>query len=163
MITTRHLLVVDDDPTVADVMRMGLEADGTCRVTMAPGAAEALAVLEGDRPHAAIIDVVLPRIPGLVLARTALDLGVPVLMVTGEFGIQQELTKAGCPILLKPFRISQLVIETRTLFDEATSRMQVVTRSLDRLLAVKKELAEVREQTRRVWKSPADLAERTGP
>src|SRR5215472_14896653 len=68
----RHLLVVDDDAAVANVMRMGLEADGTCRVTIAPGATEALEAIDVDQPHAAIIDAVLPRIPGLVLARTVI-------------------------------------------------------------------------------------------
>src|SRR5262249_14229197 len=107
----RHLLVVDDDAAVADVMRMGLEADGTCRVTMAPGATEALAAIERDRPDAAIIDAVLPRIPGLLLARTVIDLGVPVLIVSGDLALQKGLSEAGCPFLMKPFRLSQLAWE----------------------------------------------------
>src|SRR5690242_1182140 len=116
----QHLLVVDDDAAVASVMRMGLEADGTCRVTTGPGAMEALAAIEHDRPHAAIIDAVLPQVSGLVLARTVIDLGVPVLIVSGEPGHQKLLLEAGCPFLLKPFRLAQLAAETRLLLDNAT-------------------------------------------
>ena len=146
----RHLLVVDDDAAVANVMRMGLEADGTCRVTIAPGATEALEAIDVDQPHAAIIDAVLPRIPGLVLARTVIDLGVPVLIVSGEPSHQKLLMEAGCPFLLKPFHLSQLAAETRMLLDTATARMLEIARTLDRVLAATNELAEVMEQTRRL-------------
>jgi len=159
----RHLLVVDDDAGVADVMRMGLEADGTCRVTIAPGAAEAIDAIDRDRPHAAIIDAVLPRISGLVLARTVVEIGVPVLIVSGEPSHQRLLTEAGCPFLLKPFPLSQLAAETRMLLDTATARRLEVARALDRLLAAKEELATVREQTRRlVEESQRSRAERSG-
>ena len=146
----RHLLVVDDDAAVADVMRLGLEADGTCRVTIAPGATEALEAIDRDRPHAAIIDAVLPQVPGLVLARTVIDLGVPVLIVSGDPALQKGLAEAGCPFLLKPFHLSQLAAETRMLLDTATARKIEVARALDRMLAAKEELAEVTEQTRRL-------------
>ena len=128
-IAMRHLLVVDDDAATADVMRMGLEADGTCRVTIAPCATEALAAIERDPPHAAIIDAVLPRVPGLVLARTVIDLGVPVLIVSGDLAVQKGLAEAGCPFLLKPFRLSELAAETRMLLDTATARRIEVARA----------------------------------
>src|SRR5215471_13498322 len=102
----RHLLVVDDDAAVADVMRLGLEADGTCRVTIAPGAAEALETIDRDRPHVAIIDAVLPRVSGLLLARTVIEIGVPVLIVSGDLAVQKGLAEAGCPFLLKPFPLA---------------------------------------------------------
>src|SRR5262249_26079709 len=146
----RHLLVVDDDADVADVMRMGLEADGTCRVTIAPGAAEALEAIDRDRPHAAIIDAVLPRMPGLVLARTVIELGVPVLIVSGALAAQKGLAEAVRPFPLTPFPLSQLAAETRMLLDTATARRIEVGRALDRMLAAKEELAEVGEQTRRL-------------
>src|SRR5215471_11663251 len=146
----RHLLVVDDDAAVADVMRMGLEADGTCRVTMAPGAAEALEAIDVDRPHAAIIDAVLPRISGLVLARTVIEIGVPVLIVSGDPALQKGLAEAGCPFLLKPFHLSQLAAETRLLLDTATARRNEVALALDRMIAAREELAAVAEQTRRL-------------
>lgn len=146
----QHLLVVDDDADVAAVMRMGLEADGTCRVTTALDAVEALAAIERDRPHAAIIDAVLPRVPGLALARTVIEIGVPVLIVSGELRLQTLLAEARCPFLVKPFRLAQLAAETRLLLDTATARRFEVAQTLDRLMAATGELAEVREQTRRL-------------
>jgi CheY-like chemotaxis protein len=66
----RHVLVVDDDIAVSEVIRMGLDADGTCRVTCAASAEEALALAQRDRPDAAIVDAAMPGVHGLALART---------------------------------------------------------------------------------------------
>jgi DNA-binding response OmpR family regulator len=146
----QHLLVVDDDPAVARTMQMALEADAARRVTAAGDAMEALAVIGRDFPDAAIIDAVLPRTPGLLLARTVVDLGVPVLIVTGEPTLPRHLAEAGCPFLLKPFRVSQLLAETRMLLDETAARRLEVGRALDRLLTARYELAEVTAETRRL-------------
>jgi DNA-binding response OmpR family regulator len=146
----QHLLVVDDDATVALTMRMALEADAARRVTTARDATEAVAVIKRDFPNAAIIGAALPRTPGLVLARTVIDFGVPVLILTGEPALQRHLAEAGCPFLPKPFRISQLLAETRMLLDEGTIRRLEVGRSLDRLFTARYDLAEVTAETRRL-------------
>jgi DNA-binding response OmpR family regulator len=146
----QHLLVVCDDVAVALTMQMALEADAARRVTTARDATKAVAVIGRDFPNAAIIDAMLPRTSGLVLARTAIDLGVPVLIVTGEPALQGHLAEARCPFLLKPFRVSQLLAEIRVLFDERAARRLEVGRALDRLLTARCELAEVTAETRRL-------------
>ena len=95
----RHVLVVDDDIAVSEVMRMGLEADGTCRVTCAASAKEALAVALGDRPDAAIVDAIMPGVHGLALARTLIGIGIPVMIISGAPELQRRLAAAGasCP------------------------------------------------------------------
>ena len=78
-----HALVVDDHPDICDVVKMGLETGNAFRVTCAANAEDALATLHRDRPDVAIIDVVMAGIGGLSLAKRALDLDIPVLLMTG--------------------------------------------------------------------------------
>jgi DNA-binding response OmpR family regulator len=145
-----HVLVVDDDTTVSEVMRMALESDGSWRVTCAASADAALPILVHDRPDAAIIDAVMPRVPGLALARAVIEFGVPVLIVSGDPALQHDLAKAGCPFLFKPFRISELVVQTRKLMDDATRRKIDLAASLDRMLKSREELAKVMVRSRQL-------------
>ena len=145
-----HVLIVDDDPAVRDVMQMGLELDGACRVTGVESAEAALSVIAGDRPDAAVIDAVLPCAPGLALARTVINLDIPVLIVSGEPQLQSLLIDGGCRFLLKPFRIRELVVETRVLLDNASRRRIDLGQSLDRLLTARRELAHVIDETQRL-------------
>jgi DNA-binding response OmpR family regulator len=146
----QHLLVVDDDKAVTAVMQTALEADGRHRVTAAPGATEAIAVIWSHPTDAAIIDALLPRISGLALARAVIDLGVPTLIISGDPSHQQLLAEAGCPFLLKPVRISELLAETRMLLENAMDQRLQCARALDRMISAREALAEVQAQSRRL-------------
>ena len=160
----RHLLVVEDDPAVCSVMQMGLEADGSCRVTSAESARAALHIALDDRPDAAIIDAALPQVHGLALTRAVIGLEIPVLITSGDPALQERMVEVGCPFLVKPFGIAQLVTETRQLLDTASQRMAELTASLDRMLNSRCELAYVIEQSRRlVEESRRSRAERLKP
>ena len=160
----RHLLVVEDDPAVCSVMQMGLEADGSCRVTSAESARAALHIALDDRPDAAIIDAALPEVHGLALTRAVVGLEIPVLITSGDPALQERMVEVGCPFLVKPFGISQLVAETRQLFDAASQRMAELAASLDRMLNTRRELAFVIEQSRCLVEESRRLrAERSKP
>jgi DNA-binding response OmpR family regulator len=160
----RHLLVVEDDPAVGSVMQMGLEADGSSRVTSVESAPAALGVVLDDRPDAAIIDAALPEVHGLALTRVVVSLEIPVLITSGDPALQQGMVEVGCPFLVKPFGISQLVTETRQLLDTASQRMADLVASLDRMFSAKPELGFVIEQSRRLLEESRRLrAERLTP
>jgi DNA-binding response OmpR family regulator len=146
----RHLLVVEDDPAVCSVMQMGLEADGSCRVTSAESARAAFQIALHDRPDAAIIDAALPEVHGLALTRAVVGLGIPVLLTSGDPALQQRMAEVGCHFLVKPFGVAQLVAETRQLLDTTSQRMTELVASLDRMLTAGRELAFVIEQSRRL-------------
>jgi DNA-binding response OmpR family regulator len=146
----RHVLVVDDDIAVCEVMRMGLEADGTCRVTGAASAEEALSVALGDRPDAAIVDAVMPGVHGLALARALIGIGIPVMIVSGDPRLQRRLAEAGCRFLAKPFRLSEITVEMRLLLDNATQRATDLSASFERLFNEGPEFAQMIEQSRRL-------------
>ena len=118
----RHVLVVDDEPAVCGVMQMALESDGSCRVSSASSSRHAAAILTHDKPDVAIIAAILSNASGLQLARQAVGLGIPVLLVTGAPQTGKKLDEAGCPFLWKPFHINKLRTETRALLDDAAQR-----------------------------------------
>jgi CheY-like chemotaxis protein len=64
-----RILIVDDDPRFRALARTLLEASGYVVVTEAADGAQALAAVERVSLDAALIDVQLPDIDGLALAR----------------------------------------------------------------------------------------------
>jgi DNA-binding NtrC family response regulator len=130
-----HVLIVDDDPDVVEVLATGLETAGACHVEKASSAEEAIAALERQRPDAAIIDASMPKTSGLALARQFIDLGVPVLVISGEPKYLEQLTEAGCPFLPKPFRMDGLLAALGPLLQEGEAQLAPLRAALDRLAA----------------------------
>jgi DNA-binding response OmpR family regulator len=105
----QHILVVDDDPGICELLRQALGGEGGYRVTCVGRGLDALWHLEHDRPAVAIIDVVLQDMSGVRLAKRALDRGVVPLIITGHHRSGEWLEQLGCPYLAKPFRIADLL------------------------------------------------------
>jgi DNA-binding response OmpR family regulator len=149
----RHVLVVDNEPAICELVQLALEADGSCRVSSASSVEDAVALLRRDPPDAAIIDAILPQSSGLQLASEVLDRGVPVLIVTGEPATRERLERVGCPYLAKPFPINLLVVETKALLDEGRQRRAQLALLLPRLVTraapLRIAIARLRERARR--------------
>src|SRR5260221_11399406 len=93
-----HLLIVDDDRRIRDLLSRFLLAEGY-RVTTAESAAEARAKLEGLRFDLLILDVMMPGETGFEFARKLRTSStVPILMLTArgepEARIQRPETAA---------------------------------------------------------------------
>ncbi len=140
----RHLLVVDEERAICDVVKMALEADATCRVSRAATAFDAVSVLRRDRPHGAIIDFCFRSPLGLTITSQALSLGVPVLLTTADLKTREALRANGVPFLAKPYHIRDVVKETHLLLEQARERHAQATAQLARLAA---NIAELRELT----------------
>jgi DNA-binding response OmpR family regulator len=111
----RTILVVDDDPTVRQLVTDVLEAEGYC-VRVAPDGHAALREIELDRPDCVILDLMLPGLDGhQVLARVrAADGGpeLPVVMVTAaadDAEAWRAWTAGVDYFLAKPFDSGQLL------------------------------------------------------
>lgn len=79
-----HLLIVDDDRRIRDLLSRFLSAEGY-RVTTAESAAEARAKLDGLRFDLLILDVMMPGETGFELARAIRQSStVPILMLTAR-------------------------------------------------------------------------------
>jgi len=116
-----RILVVDDEPTICELLRDLLTAAGY-EVEMATTMAAALEMAAAAPPQLVITDVALPGGDGTALARSLRGrpamVGVPIIAVTGAFDSQvtARVYAAGIDLLLaKPFRPDQVVGEVRRL------------------------------------------------
>ena len=102
-----HILVVDDDHNILQVLRMRLESDGH-QVSMASNGAEALSRIAQDVIHLALIDLKLKDEDGMVLMedmRRQIP-GLPVIILTafGSIDTAVAAMKRGAyNYLTKPF------------------------------------------------------------
>jgi DNA-binding response OmpR family regulator len=86
------ILVVDDEPTIRMLVRLTLEREGH-EVLEADAGATGLALAEMYRPDLVLLDVALPQLNGLEVARR-LGERTPVLLLTGlapEPGVEAGL------------------------------------------------------------------------
>jgi DNA-binding response OmpR family regulator len=106
----RHVLVVDDDPDICQMLAEALDFDGAYRVTCAHSLAEAREKIAVRRPDRAVVDVVLRGASGLELAHELATMGVPVMLISANPRAMHQPAAHGLPWLAKPFRLSALMM-----------------------------------------------------
>ena len=114
-----HLLVVEDDARVADLLRRSLERDGYA-VDSARTGQDAIWYAEEIDYDAIILDVMIPPPDGFGVLRALRqsDRWAPVLMLTARDGVDDRVTglDAGADdYLTKPFAVSELTARVRAL------------------------------------------------
>ena len=114
-----NILVVDDERAVRDSLRRALELEGY-KVELAADGGEALYRLESAQPDAVILDVLMPGIDGLEVARRVRRSGnrVPMLMLTAREAVEDRVAglDAGADdYVTKPFALEELVARLRAL------------------------------------------------
>jgi DNA-binding response OmpR family regulator len=120
----QSVLVVDDDPTVSDVVRRYLERAGL-DVRLAGDGPAALRAFEVDRPDLVVLDLMLPGIDGLEVCRRmrAARSDVPVVMLTalGEEADRVLGLEIGADdYVTKPFSPRELVLRVQSVLRRAT-------------------------------------------
>lgn len=130
----RHVLVVDDQAAICELICTILEDTGEYRVSTAFSVEQALPLLDGDRPHLLVLDAVLPGAHGTELAARALERDIPIVIMTGEPAMEERLRQLGWPHLSKPFSMNQLAGEIRNAIDDSSTNLDIVRRSLDRAM-----------------------------
>ncbi len=117
-----HLLVVDDDRRIRDLLSRFLQRDGY-RVTTAENAADARAKLAGLAFDLLILDVMMPGETGFELAKSIrLTSAVPILMLTAR--AEKESRIAGLEIgaddyVAKPFEARELSLRIANILKRA--------------------------------------------
>lgn len=106
----QHVLVVDDDGDVRDVI-MGMLQDSGFAATAATGGVVMRDILAADAaPIAAIVlDALMPGEESASLALHAKTLRIPVVMISGSIESIKFAEDNGLQLLRKPFRIPQLI------------------------------------------------------
>lgn len=120
--TTRTILIVDDDRSVADTFARMLKLEGF-GVATALSAEAGLELADTVRPHAIILDMRMPITNGLQFLRLVRSkahlVDVPVAIVTGDYflpeSVQHELKSLGASIRFKPLWLEDLIALAKTL------------------------------------------------
>ena len=122
-----HVLVVEDDPAVRDVVRRYLERDGH-RVTLASDGTAALDAAD-ETVDLVVLDVMLPGIDGLQVCRRLRDgvsgrADVPVIMLTA-LGEEDDriagLTLGADDYVTKPFSPRELSLRVTSVLRRAAN------------------------------------------
>ncbi|PPF81273.1 DNA-binding response regulator [Subtercola sp. Z020] len=125
-------LVVDDEPTLTDLLSMALRYEGWDVKTASDGRT-AVTLAREFKPDVIVLDVMLPDIDGLaVLNRVRADgAEVPVLFLTAKDSLDDRiagLTAGGDDYVTKPFSLEELVARLRGLLRRST---MLVTDAVD--------------------------------
>lgn len=106
------ILIVEDDPSIRQLLRDALEQDGL-EVVSASDGEEAIALSERRRPAAVVLDMGLPLIDGASVADRIRDQHgdlVPFIVVTASRRIDEIASRVrAARYLTKPFDIADLV------------------------------------------------------
>lgn len=113
-----RVLLVDDEPAIADAVSFALEAEGFDVDVLADGAA-ALAAAQGSRYDVVLLDVMLPKLSGLeVCRRVRAESDVPILMLSArdaELDRVLGLEIGADDYVTKPFSMAELIGRVRAI------------------------------------------------
>jgi len=114
-----RVLVVDDEPALAELVSMALRLEGW-DVSCASDGLGAVRVARDFRPDVVVLDVMLPDIDGLeVLRRMRADTPrLPVLFLTARDAVEDRiagLTAGGDDYVTKPFSLEEVALRLRAL------------------------------------------------
>jgi two-component system OmpR family response regulator len=114
-----NVLVVDDEPVLAEMVSMALRYEGW-NITTAADGASAISAARGTRPDAVVLDIMLPDMSGLDVLRQLREHSphLPVLLLTAKDAVEDRiagLTAGGDDYVTKPFSIEEVVLRLRAL------------------------------------------------
>ncbi|WP_019972598.1 response regulator transcription factor [Mycobacterium sp. 141] len=137
-----RVLVVDDEPGLAELVAMALRYEGW-QVTTAPDGTTAIRLAEQDPPDVVVLDVMLPDVSGLAVLQKlrAARPGLPLLLLTAKETLEDRIAglEAGSDdYVTKPFSVEELVLRLRALMrrsgaaaDNSDARLIVADLILD--------------------------------
>jgi two-component system response regulator MprA len=111
-----HILVVEDDPQIADLLRRGLIYEGYSVAVTADGPA-GLTAARDRPPDLVLLDLMLPGMDGLtVCARLRAASSVPILILTARDAVPERvkgLDAGADDYVVKPFNFDELLARIR--------------------------------------------------
>ncbi len=110
------ILIVDDEPSVRELLTVNLEAQRYAVVPACNGA-EALKKLKEAIPHLIILDIMMPEMDGLEFSKIVRDhpawRGIPIIMLTAKNTDRDKMISLDIleadEYITKPFEIARLM------------------------------------------------------
>lgn len=131
----QRILLIDDDPAIAAVIRRGLSYEGF-RVEVASSGPQGLAMVRDNPPDLVVLDWMMPQMDGLeVLRRLRLaDENLPVLFLTAKDTPQNQiegLEHGADDYVVKPVQFEVLLARIKALLRRQQREQPVVLRYAD--------------------------------
>ena len=121
----KGILVIEDDPGIARIIKLYLERDGHT-VTIAGDGVTGLNAARVDNPDLIILDLMLPRLDGMSICRELREESdVPIVMATAR--VDEEDRLAGLDLgaddyIVKPFSPRELAARVRAVLRRTSRR-----------------------------------------
>lgn len=130
-----HILIVDDDPRITDLLRRVLAYEGYT-VAIAATGDEALDRSLEHPPDAIVLDIMLPGMDGLEVTRRLRAAGdnVPILLLTARDAVSDRvagLETGADDYLVKPFAPEELLARVKALLRRSQPERADVLRYAD--------------------------------
>lgn len=117
-VATNRVLIVDDEPTIREMVGLNLRREGI-EVFHAATGEEALQMLADHRPDAMVLDIMMPGMDGFEVCRRVRDVStIPILLLSArgeEVDRVVGLEMGADDYLTKPFAMRELVARVRAM------------------------------------------------
>jgi two-component system, OmpR family, response regulator len=148
-----RILIVEDEPKMAALLRRGLVAEGAA-VDLAARGEDAIPRAEATDYDVIVLDVMLPGLDGFEVCKRLRSAGVwaPVLMLTARDAVRDRvagLDSGADDYLTKPFSYAEFLARLRALVRRGETERPVVL-----------EVGDLRldPATRQVWRGDTEIA-----
>ncbi len=134
----QRILVIDDDPSVTNLLKRGLTYEGYL-VNVAQSGEEGIAIAREHLPDLVILDIMMPGLDGLEVLRRlhAADEGLPILFLTAKDAPADQVKglEAGAEdYIVKPFTFEVLLARVHVLLRRRQPEQLKVLRFADLIL-----------------------------
>ncbi len=129
----KRILIVEDDPDIAELVRFNLAAEG-CKVDVQTRGLAGLEKAKANPPDLLVLDLMLPDLPGLEICKrlrsNEATARLPILMLTAK---GEEIDRVvGFEVgaddyVTKPFGVRELMLRVRALLRRSTGGTETKT------------------------------------
>lgn len=116
--TRKRILVAEDDPSISAMLQRVLSAEYD--VTVVANGALALSTAEDHPPNLMLLDVMMPGLDGLEVARRAREIPalkrIPIIFLTAKSGpldVIRGIQHGARHYITKPFKIDEVLQKVR--------------------------------------------------
>lgn len=144
---TKVILIVDDDPSIRELLRQQLSNEGY-EVRQAVDGRDAIAQVKASKPSLLILDVKMPEISGFdvsaVLKNDPEYMDIPIIILSAEDSQERGYSLGIDRYLTKPVEAKILLDEVKVLLDQGISKKRVLV--VDENLSTAQALSQVLQQ-----------------